>query len=72
MKILSLNNNKALREGDTQVNFLKDAIKTYLPVLTKITNSSIEQIEFPSNQKLEDAFPVFKVKDPLSKKIKGL
>ena len=69
LKILNLNN-KALRRGDIQVNFLKDAIKTYLPVLTKITNSSVEQIEFPSNRKLEDVFPA--LKDPLSKKIKGL
>ena len=42
-EILNLNNKKASREGDIPVNILKDAIDTYLPILTKVINSSIEQ-----------------------------
>ena len=38
---LTLSNKNAPREGDIPVNFLKDAIYTYLPIITKVTNSSI-------------------------------
>ena len=30
------------------VNILKDVTDTYLPILTKVINSSIEQNEFPN------------------------
>ena len=42
-EILTLNNKKASREGDIPVNRLKDAIDSYLPILTKVTNFSIKQ-----------------------------
>ena len=47
-EILTLNNKKASRKEDVPVNILKDAIDTYLPILTKVINSSIEQNEFPN------------------------
>ena len=51
------------------VNILKDAIDTYLPILTKIFNSSIEQNEFPNELKLADVLPIYKKKILLIKKI---
>ena len=63
-EILNLNNKKASREGDIPVNILKDAIDTYLPILTKIINSSIEQNEFPNELKLADVIPIYKKKRP--------
>ena len=71
-EILTLNNKKASREGDIPVNILKDAIDTYLPILTKVFNSSIEQNEFPNELKLADVLPIYKKKMPLIKKIIGL
>ena len=59
-EILTLNNKKASREGDIPVNILKDAIDTYLPILTKVFNSSIEQNEFPNELKLADVLPIYK------------
>ena len=57
-EMLNLNNKKASREGDIPVNILKDAIDTYLPILTKVINSSIEQNEFPNELKLADVIPI--------------
>ena len=37
-QILTLNNKPVLRERDIPVNILKDAIGTYLPILTKVMN----------------------------------
>ena len=71
-EILTLNNKKASREEDIPVNILKDAIDTYLPILTKVFNSSIEQNEFPNELKLADVLPIYKKKMPLIKKIIGL
>ena len=65
-EILNLNNKKASREGDIPVNILKDAIDTYLPILNKVINSSIEQNEFPNELKLADVIPIYK-KGPLNK-----
>ena len=61
-EILNLSNKKASRKGDIPVNILKGAIDTYLPILTKIINSSIEQNEFPNELKLADAIPIYKKK----------
>ena len=63
-EILNLNNKKASREGDIPVNILKDAIDAYLPILTKVINSSIEQNEFPNELKLADVIPIYKKKRP--------
>ena len=68
-EILNLNNKKATREGDIPVNLLKGSIDTYLPVLTKITNSSFEQNGFPNELKLADIIPIFKKMDPSIRKI---
>ena len=57
--ILNRSNYKASREGDVQVTILKDVNYTYFPILTKIINSTIEQNEFPNNQKLLDVFLIF-------------
>ena len=62
-EILNLNNKKTSREGDIPVNILKDAIDTYLPILTKVINSSIEQNEFSNELKLADVIPIYKKKD---------
>ena len=59
-EILNLNNKKASRNGDIPVNILKDAIDTYLPILPKVINSSIEQNEFPNELKLADVIPIYK------------
>ena len=71
-EILTLNNKKASRKEDVPVNILKDAIDTYLPILTKVINSSIEQNEFPNELKLADVLPIYKNKTFLIKKIIGL
>ena len=71
-EILNLSNKKASREGDIPVNILKDAIDTYLPILTKVINSSIEQNEFPIELKLADVIPIYKKKILLIKKITDL
>ena len=68
-EILNLNNKKTTREGDIPVNLLKGSIDTYLPVLTKITNSSFEQNGFPNELKLADIIPIFKKMDPSIRKI---
>ena len=71
-EILTLNNEKASREGDIPVNTLKDATDTYLPTVTKVINSSIEQKEFPNKLKLGGVLPICKKKTLLIKKIIGL
>ena len=68
-EILTLNNKKASREGDIPVNILKDAIDTYLPILTKVINSSIEQNKIPNELKLVDVLPIYKKKTLLIRKI---
>ena len=50
-------------------NNTHDAIDTYLPILTKVFNSSIEQNEFPNELKLADVLPIYKKKTLLIKKI---
>ena len=52
--MLNLNNQKASMEEDTSINILKDAIDTYLRILNKTINFSVEQNEIPNNQKLTD------------------
>ena len=49
------------------VNILKYVIDTYLPTLTNIINSSIEQNEVPNNLELSDVLPIFKKKHPVTK-----
>ena len=71
-EILNFNNKKASREGDIPVNILKDAIDTYLPILTTVINSSIEQNEFPNELKLADVIPIYQKKTLLIKKIMGM
>ena len=54
IRYLHFNNKNISKEGDISVKILKYAIDTYLPILTKIINSSIEQNDFPNNLKLAD------------------
>ena len=68
-EILTFNNKKASMERDIPVNILKDAIDTYLPILTKVFNSSIEQNEFPNELKLAEVLPIYKKEILLIKKI---
>ena len=41
-EIIILNKKKTSREEDIPVNVLKDVIDTYLPILSKVINSSFE------------------------------
>ena len=66
-EIVTLNNKKAARERDISVNISKDTIDTYLPILTKVINSSIEQNKLPNELKLADVLPIYKKKQPLNK-----
>ena len=59
-EILNLDNKKASREGHIPVNILKDATDTYLPILTKVINSSTEQNEFSNELRLGDVIPIYK------------
>ena len=54
IRYLQFNNKNISKEGDISVKILKYAIDTYLPILTKIINSSVEQNDFPNNLKLAD------------------
>ena len=65
-------NHISIREGDIPVNILKDTIDTYLPILTKVINFSMEQNEFPNELKLVEVLPIYKKKPLLLKKITGL
>ena len=57
-EIIILNKKKASREEDIPV--LKDVIDTYLPILSKVINSSFEQNEFPAELKLSYVVPIYK------------
>lgn len=59
-EIIILNKKKASREEDIPVNVLKDVIDTYLPILSKVINSSFEQNEFPAELKLSYVVPIYK------------
>ena len=65
-------NHISIREGDIPVNILKDTIDTYLPILTKVINFSMEQNEFPNELKLAEVLPIYKKEILLIKKIIGL
>ena len=64
---MTLNNEKALREGDISINISKDVIDTYLPILTNVINSSIEQNKSANELKLADVLPIYKKKYLLNK-----
>ena len=49
--VFNLNKNVS-REANIPVSILKDATDTYLPILTKIINTSTKQNGFPNNLKL--------------------
>ena len=51
------------------LNILKDAIDTYIPILTKVINSSIQQNQFSNELKLADVLPIHKKKTLWKKKI---
>ena len=59
-EIIILNKKKASREEDIPVIVLKDVIDTYLPILSKVINSSFEQNEFPAELKLSYVVPIYK------------
>ena len=44
IRYLQFNNKNISKEGDISVKILKYAIDTYLPILTKIINSSIKNM----------------------------
>ena len=71
-EILTFNNKKVSREGDSPVNISKHTTDVYLPILTKVVNSLVEQNEFPNELKLADVLPINIKKTLLVKKILGL
>ena len=58
--ILTHGNRKSSREGDIPGNILKDVIDTYLPILAKVINSSVEQNGFSNELKLADVLLIYK------------
>ena len=53
--------------GDTPAGMLKVCVNSYIFVLTKILNSSLERRCFPNQFKLAEVTPVFKKEDALNK-----
>ena len=51
------------------LNILKDAIDTYIPILTKVINSSIQQNQFSNELKLADVLPIHKKKTLWKRKL---
>ena len=58
---------KANLTGDIPTGILKGCVDSYIPILTKILNTSLERGCFPNQLKLAEVTPVFKKEDELSK-----
>ena len=53
--------------GDIPAGILKGCVDSYIPILTKILNTSLERGCFPNQLKLAEVTPVFKKEDELNK-----
>ena len=53
--------------GDIPAGILKGCVDSYITILTKILNKSLERGFFPSQLKLAEVTPVFQKEDELSK-----
>ena len=58
---------KANLTGDIPAGILKGCVDSYIPILTKILNTSLERGCFPNQLKLAEVTPVFKKEDKLNK-----
>ena len=58
---------KANLTGDIPARILKGCVDSYISVLTRILNTSLESGCFPNQLKLAEMTPVFKKEDELSK-----
>ena len=58
---------KANLTNDIPAGILKGCIDSYIPILTKILNTSLERGCFPNQLKLAEVTPVFKKEDELNK-----
>ena len=58
---------KANLTGDIPAGILKGCVDSYIPILTKILNTSLERGCFPNQLKLAEVTPVFNKEGELSK-----
>ena len=61
--ILNMNEKKANLTGDIPAGILKGCVDSYIPIFTKILNTSLENSCFPNQLKLAEVTPVFKKED---------
>ena len=64
---LNMDEKNANLTGDIPAGILKGSVDSYIPILTKILNTSVERGCFPNQLKLGEVTPVFKKEDELSK-----
>ena len=64
--ILNMKEKKANLTGDIPAGILKGCVYSYISVLTKILNTSLERDRFPNQLKLAEVTPIFKKEDELS------
>ena len=70
---MNLDSSKANAVGDIPTDMLKQTIDIHLPIITQITNVSVDNNCYPDNLKLAEVNPVFKKKDDLDvSSVKGL
>ena len=65
--IMNLDSSKANPVGDIPTDMLKQTIDVHFPIITQITNVSIDNNCYPHDLKLAEVNPVFKKKDDLDK-----
>ena len=65
--ILNTDGKKANLTGDIPAGKLKGCVDSYVSVLTKILNTSLESVCFPNQLKLPEVTPVFKKKNEINK-----
>ena len=70
---MNLDSSKTNPVGDIPTDMLKQTIDIHLPIITQITNVSVDNNCYPDNLKLAEVNPVFKKKDDLDvSSVKGL
>ena len=65
--ILNMDEKKANLTGDIPAGILKVCVDSYISILTKILNTSLQRGYFPNQLKLAEVTPVFKKEDELRK-----
>ena len=64
--ILNMEEKKANLTGDIPAGILKGCVDSYVPILTKILNTSLERGCFPNQLKLAEVTSLFKKEDELN------